>query len=411
LPVTDSQPAPRAPKSNRRKRSRRARGRSTQPAPSRAPVVVAIALATLALAAGGFVVYDGYVKARVGDGAGDGGDSTAARLAALESLGSKLNAQVETAAAGEARLAAQLTAIDARLGTVESTAGAADARAQALAGELQAEAAARRAATRELTESVAALRAESAKRGNQDAWRVAEAEHLLALANQRLRLGGDGALARRALALADDRLRQVADPALAAVRAQIAADTVALDQTARVDVAGTMYQLAALARAAEALPLAGEVLTTVAAGDSTGDSTATDSTVTDSTVTGDSTAAAAGGWVAAGKELLADLGELVQVETIDADARPALPAEARALIRANARLILEAAQVAFLRGEDALYAERMRAAGAWVAAHFAASNAARDWRRQLDELAQVSPTVAWPDIGRSLQALRAATGR
>ncbi|MDD9855707.1 MAG: uroporphyrinogen-III C-methyltransferase, partial [Gammaproteobacteria bacterium] len=84
----------------------------------------------------------------------------------------------------------------------------------------------------------------------------------------------------------------------------------------------------------------------------------------------------------------------------------------RAAIYANARLILEAAQLAFLRGDEAVYAERMGAAAAWVGAHFAAeSAAARAWLAGLDELARVSPAPRLPDISGSLQALRAATGR
>lgn len=356
--------------------------------------VVLAVLAVLALAASGYLLYTGEIRPRLA------GESTAvgARLDAVET---RLRAQADAAAqndARDARLAARLEQIEAGLGRLDAAA------AQAAADDAQAQAAAqqRARAMRELTDAVAALRADAARR-DRGAWHVAEAEHLLVIANQRLQLGGDAALARRALALADERLRRAADPALTAARARIAEEIAALDQAARVDAAGVLHKLAALARAADALPLAGDALTAPAAQPSTAGESNTVAAAAESTTTADSA-----GWLAAGKNLLADLGGLVQVETIDADAPPILPAGTRALIRANAALILQAAQAAFLRGDGAVYAERMAAAADWVGAYFTDSAATRDWLAQLQALAAVSPAPAWPDISGSLRALRAA---
>jgi len=320
----------------------------------------------------------------------------------------RLGAQGDSAAAIE-----RLTSRIAQVENADATAAAAEL--QTVRGEISALQSASRereqAALREihgLADAVAQLQIDAAR--DAGAWRLAEAEHLLIIANQRLQLGGDVAVARRALALADDILRDLADPGLAAARGFIAEEVAALEQAARVDVAGVLHRLAALARQVDALPLAGEVRVGATAASTVTDATVTDTgTVTDSTVTD----TVADGWWAAGKTLLADLGDLVQVESIDADAPPPLlPAETRALIRANAALLVEAAGLAFLRADAAVYAERMQAAGAWVTAHFDANaDATRDWQARRAALAAAPVAAQWPDISRSLRALRAAAGR
>jgi len=326
------------------------------------------------------------------------------RLAAVER---RLGAQGDSAAAIE-----RLTSRIAQVENADATAAAAEL--QTVRGEISALQSASRereqAALREihgLADAVAQLQIDAAR--DAGAWRLAEAEHLLIIANQRLQLGGDVAVARRALALADDILRDLADPGLAAARGFIAEEVTALEQAARVDVAGVLHRLAALARQVDALPLAGGVRVGATAASTVTDATVTDATVTDSTVTD----TVADGWWAAGKTLLADLGDLVQVESIDADAPPPLlPAETRALIRANAALLVEAAGLAFLRADAAVYAERMQAAGAWVTAHFDANaDATRDWQARRAALAAAPVAAQWPDISRSLRALRAAAGR
>lgn len=373
-----------------------------------------------AVLASGYLVYESEVKPRLAaagiiDGGGadidGGGDTVDARLDTIEK---RLRAHADAAARVDARLDA-VAAQRGRLDAADATVAALDARLQAL----QTADAQRERAVRELAVTVAAVRAEAARLGNAEAWRLAEAEHLLVIANQRLRLGGDAALARRALWLADDILRQAADPAHATVRARLAEEITALDQAAPADAAEVLRKLAALARTVEELPLAGDALagfdSAAATAAETGATAAGAAPETGAPVT-ETTAGEpenpSTGWLAAGKNLLSDLGALVQVETIDAEARPVLSAELRAAIYANARLILEAAQLAFLRGDEAVYAERMGAAAAWVGAHFAAeSTAARAWLAELDELARVSPSPRLPDISGSLQALRAATGR
>lgn len=371
--------------------------------------MTAVVLAAVAAAASGYLLYTNEIGSRrAGDEA-----SVQARLDAVER---RLAAGAESAAGVDQvdQLRERLAQVEESTATAAAATAAIEAQLHTMRGEigaLQSAARAREvAALREihgLADAVAQLQLDAAQARNADAWRLAEAEHLLVIANQRLQLGRDAAVARRALALADDILRQLGDPGLAAARGYIAEEIAALAQAAQVDVAGVLHQLAALARAAQALPLAGDALVGAApavVADSAAGSTV--AAVPDSTVE----SAAGSGWFAASKILLADLGGLVQVETIDADAPP-LPAETRALMRANAALLVEAAGLAFLRGEADIYAERMASAGAWVGAHFAAGDATRDWQARRAALAAARPVVELPDISRSLRALRRAAGR
>ncbi|MDD9857374.1 MAG: uroporphyrinogen-III C-methyltransferase [Gammaproteobacteria bacterium] len=391
---TPSRPASgRPPKSRRRRR----RPTAATPAPANSGGGRrALAIALVALAASAYLVYQSEIKPYIDGTADDGGqqqrlDAMEQRLAAQADVGARVG-RLET------RLDGSEAAFDARLrqwrGELSERQAAAADREQAMLSEV-----------RGLADSVASLRADAAGKRDADTWRLAEVEHLLVIANQRLQLAGDVQLARRALSLADNRLRDIPDPALAPVRGLIADEIVALDQAATVDVAGTLHALAALSRAAGQLPLAGDALVGIGAG-------AVPPPRPAAPQAAQSPPQQADGWLAAGRNLLADLGAMVQVETREAGPpRPILSAEMRAMIYARTRLILESSQLAFMHGEGGVYAERTAAAAAWVTDNFDAESAAvRAWLAQLSRWAAVTPEVELPDISRSLRALREAGG-
>lgn len=387
--MTETRPASGRPPKSRRRRRRPAA------APPAGGGRLALAVGLVALAASAYLVYQSEIRPHIDGAADDGGrqqrlDAIEQRLAAQADISGRVG-QLET------RLERSEAAFDARLrqwrGELgERQASAAD-REQALLSEV-----------RELADSVAVLRDDAARQRNTDTWRLAEVEHLLVLANQRLQLAGDVQLARRALSLADNRLRDLPDPALAPVRGLIADEIVALDQVAGADVAGTLHALEALSRAVDQLPLAGDALAGLDAGAPPPQPAAPPAP--------EAPSEQADGWLAAGRDLFADLSAMVQVETREAGPpRPILSAEMRAMIRARTRLMLESSQLAFMRGEGGVYAERTAAAAAWVTENFdAESPAVRAWLSQLSRLAAVTPEVELPDISRSLRALREAGG-
>ena len=258
-----------------------------------------------------------------------------------------------------------------------------------------------------LSDAVAALRAEFGR--SVDRWSLEEVERLMVIANQRLQLAADTKLAGNALKLADSRLRKLvdADPALGPVRKMLADEIASLDNVATVDVAGTLNALSALSRSVDDLPLAGDVTSTVA--DSAAEvveSSSADPADDDSSL-----------W-AAGKNFLADLGALVQVERDDKSLAPILSVELRLMVFEKTKLILESCQLAFLREQGReqgrergdVYGARMEAAKNWVTANFDTESAAVDaWLERWAVLAAVSPEAELPDISASLRALREVT--
>ena len=79
-----------------------------------------------------------------------------------------------------------------------------------------------------------------------NSWLLAEAGHLLRLANQRLVMAGDPVAAQALLSSADAVLREMDDASLHAVRAAVAVDIASLRAVPRIDVEGIYLRLAAL---------------------------------------------------------------------------------------------------------------------------------------------------------------------
>ena len=258
-----------------------------------------------------------------------------------------------------------------------------------------------------LSDAVAALRAEFGR--SVDRWSLEEVERLMVIANQRLQLAADTKLAGNALKLADSRLRKLvdADPALGPVRKMLADEIASLDNVAVVDVAGTLNALSALSRSVDDLPLAGDVKGTGA------DSAAAEDEAEDESSSADPADDDSSLW-AAGKNFLADLGALVQVERDDKSLAPILSVELRLMVFEKTKLILESCQLAFLREQGRergdVYASRMEAAKNWVTENFDTESAAVDaWLERWAVLAAASPEAELPDISASLRALREVT--
>ena len=310
--------------------------------------------------------------------------------ARLESTGKNLNDQIQQL---RDDALAQRDATTARWDTATAQRDAATARWQTMRREADA-----------LADTVAGLRAElrtvGAELGRNATRRsLQEAEGLMVIADQRLQLSADVERAARALKFADRRLERLADPGLGPVREILADEIAALENAATVDVAGTLTALAALSHSVDDLPLAGDAQEEgnkpSSAAHSSATASATDTAPSDSSL-----------W-ATGKNFLADLGALVQVER---DGRPVAPiqsAELRLMIFEKTGLILESCQLAFLRGQKAVYDARMAAARHWVTANFDTESAeVSAWLAQWATLAAVSPEPELPDSFASLEALR-----
>lgn len=225
--------------------------------------------------------------------------------------------------------------------------------------------------------------------GAQDerAWRLAEAEHYLEIANAQLDFAGNTSVAAAALRTADERLRGLGDPRYRPVRELLADEITALEGTATPDIEGIVLRLGAVARSLDGLTPRREA---PAAYDSRGDADAGEATGMDRA------------WQVVGNAF----SKLVSVKR-DVEITPLLTAEQEALLTRNLSVELQLARLALIRGESELYRKSLAAVRERLQQHF--DTGAADVAAALDtltELENVELAGELPDISGSLSLLR-----
>jgi uroporphyrin-III C-methyltransferase len=227
-----------------------------------------------------------------------------------------------------------------------------------------------------------------------DTWFLEETEQLLLLANQRLTLARDAALASTALRLADAKLEEIGDPALLPIRRQIAEELAALGALPSVDTSGAALRLSAAMENIESLPLAEDMQGPEwQSGDAVSPEPPADGE----------------GVEHFARQVLADLGNLVRVRRVDETRMPKFTPVHRFLIHENLRLNLAAAQFALLRDDVVVYQTTLEAAREWTQRYFDSS--AEPVTRVVDDLNQLAALPLdqeLPSINRSLELLRDA---
>jgi len=223
--------------------------------------------------------------------------------------------------------------------------------------------------------------------GARDAWLLAEAEYYMQIANAQLQLAGNPELASLALKLADERILQLADPGLTEVRRALSDELRALEVMDSLDTEGITLTLASLASVVDSLPLRQEVVVQ-----------ADDGTQLDPDLTGVDRAYAS---------LKNALGGVVSVRRIDESMQPLIAPEAQYFLRANLALQLQAARLAVLRSEEAIFSQSLDDASAWLNEYYDTSNTAvQSTQQTIAEIRGSVFSVAVPDISQSLRALR-----
>lgn len=236
-----------------------------------------------------------------------------------------------------------------------------------------------------LENSVAALQGVSA--GARDTWLLAEAEYYMQIANAQLQLGNNPRLAMLALGMADERVTQMANPALTDVRGAIADELAALEVMEKPDIEGAALTLASLSRVVESLPLQ-----SVDQGDDGGESGA------EPELSG-----AARAWASVKNAM----SGIVRVTPPDQETRLMLTPDAAQLIRSNLALQLQAARLALLRGEQAIFEQSLDDAVVLLEDYFDADSFQVDSALQtIDEVRGNMVAVSPPDISESLRLLR-----
>ncbi len=236
-----------------------------------------------------------------------------------------------------------------------------------------------------LENSMSSLQGVSA--GARNTWLLAEAEYYMQIANAQLQLAGKPHLAALALGMADERIVQLSDPALTDVRQAIADELAALEVMDKPDIQGITLTLASLARVVDSLPLR-----------QMAEASADKDAEIDPDLSGVDRA-----WAS----VKGAVSGLVKVTGPDQTAVPLLTPDAVYFLRTNLTLQLQAARLALLRGEQAVFQQSLDDAAAWLEQYFDAGSAqVGSALETIDEIRGGMHEVTTPDISQSLRLLR-----
>ena len=222
--------------------------------------------------------------------------------------------------------------------------------------------------------------------GARDAWVLAEAEYYLQIANAQLQLANNPHLATMALRLADERIVQLADPGLTDVRRAIADELAELEVMEKPDIEGAALTLASLARVVEALPLADAA------------EEAVDNAELDPELSGPRRA-----WAAVKNAM----SGLVRVTPPERARLMQLSPDTEYFLRSNIALQLQAARLALLRREQAIFEQTIDDTSALLNEYFDSDST--QVAGALETLAEIRGqvfTADVPDISESLRLLR-----
>ncbi len=221
-------------------------------------------------------------------------------------------------------------------------------------------------------------------------WKLAEAEYLIRLANQRLLLESDTAGALTLLSSADDILNELKDPITFATRKALAKDMQALDATSDFDLEGAYLTLNALYDRVTELPQREPSQAWQAGNNATDNATHSDTDETQSTL----------------DSLWSGLRSLV---VISYDSKPikALlpPAEYQELIT-GLQLQIDIAQVSLIKREKVIYQHALSRVENAIAEHFdTQSNSVIAFTQTLSNMQQINPAPELPQPRDSLLAI------
>ncbi len=253
-------------------------------------------------------------------------------------------------------------------------------------------------------------------------WKLAEAEYLMRLANQRLLTMHDLKSAKTLLTQADMLLVAVDEYGLFNVRQALAEDLAALRATPQIDINGAWITLNALANRVDRLPVLAP--TTSLKNTPKDSAVTTEEPDTINEVANEQAESDSATWDENLKSSLAmltdeivDGAETIQetfarqfrIRKIGHDQVPALlPAKQEVYLRQNLRLMLEQAQVALLQGRTQVFHDSVVKTQKWLKTWFINDSAEmKAIQASLAKLAVAPAEQPIPEINRSLTSLKA----
>lgn len=191
---------------------------------------------------------------------------------------------------------------------------------------------------------------------SRDDWKLAEAQYLLRLAEQRILLERDSQNAISLALSADDVLRDINQAELVGVRKLLAEEIAVLKMAGFVDREGIYVRLAALSNQIDAIPFIEPLGTT------------SEESLVEQQLPENETFGAKTKRVFYG--LLTKLGSYVRVRDHGKNINAVLPPAEQKYLQQNLRLMLEQAQVALLRNEAQIYVESLVKAQNWITQYY-----------------------------------------
>ena len=226
---------------------------------------------------------------------------------------------------------------------------------------------------------------------NRRQWLIAEAEYLSSVANTRLQLAGDIDTAIVALQAADQRLKENGDPLTFPIRKQLAKEINILKSTEQADTVGISSQLIALEDAVAKMDISEPHAGTVQAPEiGKGNLSPIPENIQDTL-----------------NDAWANFSKLVVVRRSDEPMAALMTPERVELIRKNLSLKLEAARLALINQNEALYKASISISMKWLGDYFNPENpAVKTAIEQLSTLKNTPIKTQLPSISLSLKMLR-----
>lgn len=226
-------------------------------------------------------------------------------------------------------------------------------------------------------------------------WLLAETEYLLRLANQRILMENTSVGALALLKSADAILKETDDVSIYAVRKALASDIAALEAVPTFDLEGSYLKLAAMAEQVNNLRLV----------------PLTDKNKLPSLIEQITPESVSESWTQGLKtswaNAMAKLEKLIVIQHRDEQIEPLLSPEQTYYLQQNLHLMLEQAQLALLRKEQATFDRSLDKASKWVSTYFEAEDpTTQALLRGIDDVKTLRISPQLPDISGSLNALK-----
>lgn len=227
------------------------------------------------------------------------------------------------------------------------------------------------------------------------AWELAQIQHLLVVANDRLQLSADVPGAITALGIAQQRLAQTGDPALIPVRQSVSQELQQLRSVQQVDVAGMAITLSTLTKQVPDLPLQRSVPAYFSPqGGQEGNGGGPKQQMA---------------WWQRGLQRVAQaLDHMVTIRRNNKPTPALMAPKPEFFLYQNLQLKLESARVALLQRRTKVFNNSLQTALQWLNTYFKAdSQAVQSMKQQLGEMENRDLSPKLPDISESLHQLRA----